>query len=47
MSGEIQPPIDTRSETSTSGFSGLLASVINAGPGYFGTSPTGHCTSAL
>ncbi len=31
MSGEIQPPIDTRSETSTSGFSGLLASVINAG----------------
>ncbi|MDB3934061.1 malonyl-CoA decarboxylase [Luminiphilus sp.] len=31
MSGENQPPIDTRSELSTSGFSGLLASVINAG----------------
>ena len=31
MSGDIQPPIDTRSETSASGFSGLLASVINAG----------------
>ena len=31
MSGENQSPIDTRSELSTSGFSGLLASVINAG----------------
>lgn len=31
MSGENQPPIDTHSELSTSGFSGLLASVINAG----------------
>jgi malonyl-CoA decarboxylase len=31
MSGENQPPIDTRSEWSTTGFSGLLASVINAG----------------
>ena len=31
MSGDNQPPIDTRSELSTSGFSGLLASVINAG----------------
>ncbi|MBL6907719.1 MAG: malonyl-CoA decarboxylase [Luminiphilus sp.] len=31
MSGENQSPTDRRSELSTSGFSGLLASVINAG----------------
>ena len=31
MSGENLPPSDTRSESTTSGFSGLLTSVINAG----------------